>query len=297
MDVARLNFSHGVARAARRDGAAGPRRRGPRRPPGRAAAGPARPEAADRPARRGHGRAQGRATRSSSSAASEDGAGDARRMTIAWEGLARALDAGRRPVPRRRLGAPARDRRAGRRVRGRGRGRGRRHGRLAPGPQHPRPGRRAAVGARRGLRPPRGRPAHRGRHGGLELRAPPRGRAARPRAHARAADRQDREAAGRRPRRGDRARRRLRDGRARRPRHRAADRGGADRPEEADRHSPAPTRARSSPPRRCSTRWSPRRARRAPRSPTSPTRSSTAPTPSCCRRRARSAPTRSAPWR
>ena len=38
------------------------------------------------------------------------------------------------------------------------------------------------------------------------------------------------------------------------------------------------SRARRSPRRRCSTRWSPRRARRAPRSPTSPTRSSTAPT-------------------
>ena len=61
------------------------------------------------------------------------------------------------------------------------------------------------------------------------------------------------------------ARRRLRDGRARRPRHRAADRGGADRPEAdhlAGRRARPPGR---SPRRRCSTRWSPPRARRAPR--------------------------------
>ena len=57
----------------------------------------------------------------------------------------------------------------------------------------------------------------------------------RARAHAAAADRQDREAAGGPARRGDRARRGLRDGRARRPRHRAAHRGGADRPEAGDR--------------------------------------------------------------
>ena len=67
----------------------------------------------------------------------------------------------------------------------------------------------------------------------------------RARAHAPAADRQDREAAGRRARRGDRPRRRLRDGRARRPRHRAADRGRADRAEAADRSSPARWPARS----------------------------------------------------
>ena len=47
-------------------------------------------------------------------------------------------------------------------------------------------------------------------------------------AHAPAADREDREAAGGANGRGDHARGRLRDGRARRPRHRAADRGRAD---------------------------------------------------------------------
>src|SRR3954447_16209262 len=50
-----------------------------------------------------------------------------------------------------------------------------------------------------------------------------------------AADRQDREAAGRPARRGDRARGRLRDGGARRPRHRDAHRGGPDRAEAGDR--------------------------------------------------------------
>ena len=62
-----------------------------------------------------------------------------------------------------------------------------------------------------------------------------RGHRDRARAHAAAADRQDREAAGGPARGGDRARRGLRDGRARRPRDRAAHRGGADRPEAGDR--------------------------------------------------------------
>ena len=65
----------------------------------------------------------------------------------------------------------------------------------------------------------------------LSLRPPRRGHHLPAQAHAAAADRQDREAAGRAARRGDRARRRLRDGRARRPRHRAAARGGPDRAE------------------------------------------------------------------
>ena len=62
--------------------------------------------------------------------------------------------------------------------------------------------------------------------------AAPQDIAARARAHAPAADREDREAAGRRARRGDHPRRRLRDGRARRPRHRAARSSRADRAEE-----------------------------------------------------------------
>ena len=49
-------------------------------------------------------------------------------------------------------------------------------------------------------------------------------------------------------------------------------------PEAPARAGRARWRARRSPRRRCSTRWSPPRARRAPRSPTWPTRSSTAPT-------------------
>ena len=79
-------------------------------------------------------------------------------------------------------------------------------------------------------------------------------------------------------RRGDHPRRRLRDGRARRSRHRAADRGRADGRRSSCCGSPAGSRGPRSPPPRCSTRWSPRAARPAPRSPTSPTRSSTAPT-------------------
>ena len=58
---------------------------------------------------------------------------------------------------------------------------------------------------------------------------------------------------------------RLRDGRPRRSGHRAADRGRAGRAEAAAARSPASSRGRRSPRRRCSTRWSPPRARRAPR--------------------------------
>ena len=71
-----------------------------------------------------------------------------------------------------------------------------------------------------------------------QLRAPAGGHPPRPRAHAHPADREDREAAGGRTRRGHRARRRLHHGRARRPRDRAADPGGADGPEAP----PAPQR-------------------------------------------------------
>ena len=115
--------------------------------------------------------------------------------------------AGRDPLPRRRLGAPARGRGALRRRRDRRRGRGRRHRRLAPGPEHPRPARHPAGGAGGGPRAPARRPADRRRPRGAELRAPPRGRPLRARAHAHAADRQDREAAGRSsaPRRSSRS--------------------------------------------------------------------------------------------
>ena len=63
-------------------------------------------------------------------------------------------------------------------------------------------------------------------------------------AHAAAAGGQDREAAGRHARGGDRARGRLRDGRARRPRHRDADRGGPDRAEADHRAGRARWRGR-----------------------------------------------------
>jgi pyruvate kinase len=59
---------------------------------------------------------------------------------------------------------------------------------------------------------------------------------------------------------GDRARGRLRVVAARRPRHRDAHRGGADRAEAGDRARRRARPARRSPRRRCSTRWSPRPA-------------------------------------
>ena len=204
--------------------------------------------------------------------------GDARRMYITWAGLADTVDAGeimyladgavrlrvkRDPAGRRR------DRR---------RGRGRRHRRLAPGPQHPGRDGRAAVRARGGPRPRAHGRADRRRPRRALVRAPRRGRHVPAQAHAAAADRQDREAAGRPARGGDRARRRLRDGRPRRPRHRDAHRGGPDRAEAGDR-----ARRRARPPldhRHPDARLDGARApgRPAPRSPTSPTRSSTAPT-------------------
>ena len=76
----------------------------------------------------------------------------------------------------------------------------------------------------------------------------------------------------------DHPRRRLRDGRARRPRDRAADRGRPDRPEAAAAHR-RPARApvdHRHPDARLDGQLA--RGRRAPRRPTSPTRSSTAPT-------------------
>ncbi len=161
--------------------------------------------------------------------------GNARRMYITWAGLADTVEAGEimylaDGAVRLRVSAtrPAdgRDRR---------RGRGRRDRRLAPGPQHPGRDGRAAVRARGGPRPrPDGR-ADRRRPRRALVRAPRRGRDRPAQAHAAAADREDREAAGRPARGGDRARRRLRDGRPRRPRDRDAHRGGPDRAEAGDR--------------------------------------------------------------
>ena len=204
--------------------------------------------------------------------------GNARRMYITWAGLADTVDAGEimylaDGTVRLRVSAtrPAdgRDRR---------RRRGRRHRRLAPGPEHPRRDGRAAVRARGGPRPRAHRRADRRRPRGAVVRAPGRGRDVAAQAHAAAADRQDREAAGRPARGGDRARGRLRDGRPRRPRHRDAHRGGPDRAEAGDR-----ARRRARPPvdhRHADARLDGLLAPAppAPRSPTSPTRSSTAPT-------------------
>ena len=137
----------------------------------------------------------------------------------------------------------------------------------------------AARGARGGPRAPARRRVDRRRPRRAVVRAPRRGRRRIVREHTRLPlIAKIEKPQARRARRGDHPRRRLRDGRARRPRHRAADRGRADRPEAAARARRRSSRARRSPRRRCSTRWSPPRARRAPRSPTSPTRSSTAPT-------------------
>ena len=208
----------------------------------------------------------------------DGGEGDASRLFITYAGLASTVErdeimylADGAVRLRDHRGAPGRrrDRRGGR---------DRRRGRLAPGPEHPGRDRGAARGARGGPRARAHRRADRRRHRRAVVRAPRRGRHRAAQAHAAAAGGQDREAAGGHARRGDRARRRLRDGRARRPRHRDADRGGADRPE-ADHLARRRARPAGRSPRpRCSTRWSPPRARRAPRSPTSPTRSSTAPT-------------------
>ena len=156
------------------------------------------------------------------------------------------------------------------------RGRGRRPGRLTPGAERAGHRRAAAGGEPNGPRLGRLRrqAAARPARGLVRAsgRGPAAGRAARPsRRRRHPADREDREAAGGRERRGDHPRRVRRDhGRARRPRHRAPDRAGADGPEAAARARRHATRARRSPPRRCSPRWSPRRDPPAPRSPTSP---------------------------
>ena len=97
----------------------------------------------------------------------------------------------------------------------------------------PGPRRVAAVGARGGPRAAAPRRVDRRGHGRAVVRAAPRGRRIGARPHAPAADRQDGEAPGGGARRGDPESRRLRDGRARRPRHRAADRARADRAEAA----------------------------------------------------------------
>ena len=195
MDVARLNFSHGTheqhAETAQRvREAAGRAGRpvallqdlpGPKLRVGVAAGGPRRAQPRERRhvLRRGRRRARRR---------------DADVGLLA--GLADAIEPGEvlyLADGSVRLRATAV--RAGR-VRGRRPRRGRRRRRLAPGAEHPGPGRRPPRGARGGPRAPARRTAHRRRHGRAELRAPPRGRPLRARAHARAADREDREAAG-----------------------------------------------------------------------------------------------------
>ena len=118
------------------------------------------------------------------------------------------------------------------RPRDRRRGRGRRRGRLAAGAERARPPRADRVRSRGGPRPPAGRREDGRRPRRAVVRAQRAGHPARARAHAPAAHREDREAAGRRARGGHHPRRRLRHGRARRPRHRAGDRARADRAEE-----------------------------------------------------------------
>ena len=103
------------------------------------------------------------------------------------------------------------------------------------GLEHPGRAQRSTLGPGGGPRAVGLRRVDRGRHGRVVLRAQRRRRRAGPTAHPAAADRQDREATGRRERRGDRPGRRLRDGRPRRPRHRAGPRGGPDGPEAGDR--------------------------------------------------------------
>ena len=157
--------------------------------------------------------------------------GDARRMYITWAGLADTVDPGevmyladgavRLKIERTRPGR-RRDRRGGR---------DRRLGRLAPGPQHPRRDGGAALRPRGGPQAPRHGREDRRRPRRPLLRPPRRGHRVRAQAHPPAADREDREAAGGPARGGDRPLGRLRDGRPRRPRHRDADRGGADRAE------------------------------------------------------------------
>ncbi len=116
------------------------------------------------------------------------------RVTLGWPGLAHSRGSRRSVVPHRRDGASAR--RHGPRRRGRHRCRARRHGRLAPGAQRARRAGVAALGGGGGPRPADVRRVDRRRHGRPVLRPPARGHQARARAHAPAADRQDREAPG-----------------------------------------------------------------------------------------------------
>ena len=153
MDVARLNFSHGTAdqhaETAQRVRDAASRAGRPVAHP----AGPPGPEAAHRRAARRHRRAQSRRLRDLRLRQRQP----ARRRAADVDRLGRPRPRhrpGRDPLPRRRLGAPARGRRARRRRRDRRRGRGRRHRRLAPGPEHPRPARHPSGGARGGPRAP-----------------------------------------------------------------------------------------------------------------------------------------------
>ena len=168
-------------------------------------------------------------------ACGEDGIGTATRMSVARPELIGAMKPGDvMYLADGSVRLRVRDVRADD-ARARGGGRGRRRRRVAPGPEHPRPARGAADGARGGPRAPRGRREDRRRPRRAVVRALARGHRLPARAHPPAAHREDREAAGRRARRGDHPRRRLRHGRARRPRHRAADRARADRPEGAAR--------------------------------------------------------------
>ena len=194
MDVARLNFSHGTLRRARRDGEAAARRRRAGGPPARNPPGPPRPQAAHRVA----GRRCGRAEAGRAGDAHVRQRGD-RRQPAVLDPLGRAGQrpgAGRGRLPRRRRGAAA----GGGRARWRGRG-GRRRGggrrdHVPPGRQRARRGRRAALGAGARLRVPALRGADRRRPGGALLRAPGRGRRGGAKAHPPAAGGQDREAPG-----------------------------------------------------------------------------------------------------
>ena len=156
--------------------------------------------------------------------------------------------------------------------------------RVAPGPQPAERDRLAAGGERGRHRADRRWPRHGRRLLRALVRAPPRGsrpcaRAPGRRASRGPADREDREATGGRERRGDHPGGRRHHDRPRRPRHRAADRGGPSGAEATARRSPGATRSPRSPPPRCSSRWCTPRDRRERRWPTWPTRSSTAPTP------------------